>query len=137
MPETLCDAGPMIALIDAKDPHNAECRVYLNVLQYPLLTTWPVLTEAFYFLHRAGGWPYQNRLWEYLRSGVISVHTQTQSDFVRFSSLMEKYNDTPMDFADASLVAAAETLGIYKIFTLDSDFRVYRTRDGRAFEIVP
>jgi len=31
-----------------------------------------------------------------------------------------------MDLADASLVATAETLGIRQIFTLDSDFYVYR-----------
>lgn len=37
-------------------------------------------------------------------------------------SLMEKYRDTPMDLADASLVALAETRGLKRIFTLDSDF---------------
>ena len=42
-----------------------------------------------------------------------------------------------MDLADASLVAIAETLRLRKVFTLDSDFRIYRTQDGGAFEIVP
>jgi predicted nucleic acid-binding protein len=42
-----------------------------------------------------------------------------------------------MDLADASLVVAAEVLGIYSAMTLDSDFRVYRTRDGKAFDIFP
>jgi predicted nucleic acid-binding protein len=50
---------------------------------------------------------------------------------------MEQYRDTPMDLADATLVTAAEVLRVHRIFTLDSDFKVYRTRDGRAFEIVP
>ena len=51
--------------------------------------------------------------------------------------LMERYQDTPMDLADASLVAAAERLGLSRIFTLDSDFYVYRIDDREAFEIVP
>ena len=50
--------------------------------------------------------------------------------------LMEKYEDTPMDLADASLVAAAETLGLKRIFTLDSDFYVYRINDKDAFDVI-
>ena len=50
---------------------------------------------------------------------------------------MEKYSDTPMDLADASLVAAAEGLGLHRIFTLDSDFQVYRINGSTAFEVVP
>lgn len=50
---------------------------------------------------------------------------------------MEKYKDTPMDLADASLVVAAETLGLRRIFTLDSDFYVFRINDRDAFEVIP
>ncbi len=47
--------------------------------------------------------------------------------------LMERYADRPMDFADASLVAAAEQLRTTRIFTLDrNDFATYRARIGRA-----
>ena len=51
--------------------------------------------------------------------------------------LMEKYRDTPMDPADASLVPPAEGLGLHRIFTLDSDFQVYRINGSTAFEVVP
>jgi len=50
---------------------------------------------------------------------------------------MEKYSDIPMDLADASLVAAAESLGLRRVFTLDSDFRVYRIGGSTPFEVVP
>lgn len=42
-----------------------------------------------------------------------------------------------MDLADASLVAAAETLGITRVFTLDHHFRVYRLKNAQAFDVVP
>jgi predicted nucleic acid-binding protein len=43
-----------------------------------------------------------------------------------------------MDFADASLVAAAEETGIGDIFTLDRrGFSTYRIGRNRAFRIVP
>lgn len=51
--------------------------------------------------------------------------------------LMQKHHDTPMDLADASLVAVAERLGLKRIFTRDSDFRIYRLADGSALDVVP
>ena len=50
---------------------------------------------------------------------------------------MGKYHDLPMDLADASLVAAAESLGIRALFTFDSDFRIYQLGDGSTLELLP
>jgi hypothetical protein len=50
---------------------------------------------------------------------------------------MDKYADTPMDLADATLVALAEETGQRKIFSLDSDFHVYRIRGRQRFVVVP
>jgi len=51
--------------------------------------------------------------------------------------LMEQYCNTPMDLADASLVATAEILNLRRIFTLDSDFYVYRINNTGVFEVAP
>jgi predicted nucleic acid-binding protein len=50
---------------------------------------------------------------------------------------MDKYRSVPMDLADATLVALAESLGQKKIFTLDSDFEIYRMTGRKSFDIVP
>ena len=50
---------------------------------------------------------------------------------------MTKYRDLPMDPADASLVAAAEALDVYRVFTLDRDFHVYRWKGRRKFDVIP
>jgi predicted nucleic acid-binding protein len=42
-----------------------------------------------------------------------------------------------MDLADASLVAAAETLNQKRIFTLDRDFQIYRFKGNQPFDAVP
>ena len=52
-------------------------------------------------------------------------------------ALMEKYDDLPMDLADSSIVVAAESLGVNRVFTLDSDFTVYRINGTQAFEVFP
>ena len=51
--------------------------------------------------------------------------------------LMQRYEDVPMDLADASLVAAAEALGTQRIFTIDSDFYIYRVNEREAFQVLP
>jgi predicted nucleic acid-binding protein len=51
--------------------------------------------------------------------------------------MMKKYKDTPMDPADASLIAVAESMKFRQIFTIDSDFRIYRLSDGSALEMIP
>ena len=50
--------------------------------------------------------------------------------------LMEKYSNTPMDLADASLLSLAETHAFTRIFTIDSDFNIYRLKDGNALKII-
>lgn len=54
----------------------------------------------------------------------------------RIIELMAKYHDTPMDLADASLVSAAEVLGLDRIFTYDNDFYIYRIDDKTAFNVI-
>jgi len=54
----------------------------------------------------------------------------------RISELLTKYADRPMDFADASLVWAAEQTGAREILTTDQDFDIYRTRTQHRFERV-
>ena len=79
----------------------------------------------------------QRRLWRYVETDVLSIHAPSVGEVERMFALMDEYRDTPMDLADASLVAAAESLGISRIFTLDHHFRIYRLRGTQALEVVP
>lgn len=134
---TLTDAGPLIALIDADEPDHEVCRLVLAGLRLPLLTTWPAFTEAMYLLSRAGGRAGQEALWKLLLSGRLEIAALSRPTLERSSRLMAKYADLPMDLADATLVALAEERGDRRVFTLDSDFQVYRLHGRQRFEIVP
>jgi len=135
---TLTDASPLIALINARDQAHARCQAVLPTLPAPLITTWPCFTEAMYLVNNFGGYPVQRALWSYVTDGVLIFHELSAGERQRMQSLMEQYRDTPMDLADASLVAAAETLSITRIFTLDiRDFHIYRLINGGAFDVVP
>ena len=82
-------------------------------------------------------WRYQAKLWNWILDGSILCYDLTSEDLDRMSRLMKQYQDTPMDFADASLVALAEAVGARQIFTLDSDFSIYRFHDKTSFMLIP
>lgn len=103
----------------------------------PLLTTWPCFTEAMYLAYRAGKFPMQERLWRLRLTGRVQIHGSGPEEADRMEELMRQYRDTPMDLADASLVAAAETLDTNRVFTVDRHFHVYRIRGKQAFEVLP
>lgn len=134
---TLTDAGPLVALIDADETDHEVCRLVLARLRLPLLTTWPAFTEAMYLLSRAGGRAGQEALWKLTLSGRLDIADLSRPALERSSQLMAKHADTPMDLADATLVALAEERGDRRVFTLDTDFHVYRLHGRQRFEVVP
>ena len=79
----------------------------------------------------------QSALWQLVEEGALVVYSHEATERKRMRDLMEKYQDVPMDFADATLVTMAEALGETRIFTLDSDFQVYRMNQTTPFAIVP
>ncbi|HYI92860.1 MAG TPA: hypothetical protein VEX68_04905 [Bryobacteraceae bacterium] len=78
--------------------------------------------EAMYFLEGIGGWTSQKILWEFIGRHGLKLHTPKANEADRMRALMEKYSDTPMDLADASLVATAEARQLRRVFTLDVTF---------------
>ena len=131
--KALCDSGPLVALFDPRDTAHEVCLSCLQAFRGSLVTSWAVLTEAFHFLDQPREREY---LWEFISRDALHLEDIHPTDFLRLRSLMAKYADLPMDFADASLVVLAERLRLRKVFTLDRHFRFYRPRHG-AFEIIP
>lgn len=136
MTGVLVDAGPLIAVLDRADPHHAASLAALRSLPTPLLTVWPVLTEAIYLL--GFSWVAQRELLEFVIEGTLHLLPLTEEDVPRIRDLMRKYRDLPMDLADAALVRIAERERITRVFTLDRrDFSVYRPARLGRFQIVP
>ncbi len=134
---TLTDAGPLIAIIDRDDADHGLCVAALSAVRLPLQTTWPAFTEAMYVLGASTGAPGQRALWGMVSDGVLEIVDLPRSAIDRAARLMEKYADLPMDLADATLVAVADQLGRSRIFTIDSDFTVYRRANRRPFTLIP
>ena len=132
----LVDAGPLDALVDADDQHHAKCVAALNDIGEPLATVWPPLVEAMYLLSDLPRG--QEALWEMLERGAVLLLPLDNSDIPRVRELMRKYDNRPMDLADASLVRLAEREGLRKIFTIDRrDFSVYRLNNRIRPTLIP
>lgn len=50
---------------------------------------------------------------------------------------MERFRDIPCDYADATLLVAAEQTGTRRIFTFDKHFYAYRLSNGDHLEVIP
>ena len=134
----LIDTGPLVALFDPADSAHRKCVAVLETIEEPIATTVPVLTEAFHLLQPASIGA--QRLMDFVAHGGLQVFSLDDQGLGRAFELMIQYADAPMDFADASLVAMAESHNLQTIFTIDrNDFTTYRIKRGHrhySFKII-
>lgn len=120
----LIDAGPLIALFDRDDKYHDKIKDYIKRNKVKFVSTIAVITEVTHMLDfnvRA-----QIGFLEWISQEGIIIHDINQKEIIRIIELSKKYHDVPMDFADATLVVAAEQTGIREIISIDSDFEIYR-----------
>jgi hypothetical protein len=128
MAKVLADTGPLVAWLDRGDGDHARCAAFFAGFQGQLITTWPVLTEVCHLLPRH----IVGRFMRWVAAGGVTVREMTPTAPDDIATLMEKYDDLPMDLADASLVWLAGELGILEVVTLDeTDFGIYRLPGGK------
>lgn len=120
----LIDAGPLIALFDRDDKYHDKIKDYIKGNKVKFVSTIAVITEVTHMLDfnvRA-----QIGFLEWISQEGIIIHDINQKEIIRIIELSKKYHDVPMDFADATLVVAAEQTGIREIISIDSDFEIYK-----------
>ena len=131
MRSIIVDTGPLVALFVPRDEHHAAAKAALESTRALLHTTWPVVTEACHFLGQAG----KRALITLIRRGGLRLEPLSIDDMPRLDELFARYES--MNFADATLVLAAEKTGITTIFTIDRrDFEAYRMRSGRRLRLL-
>ena len=70
-----------------------------------------------------------------MSQGLCEVYHLKIEHFIRILELTSKYQDLPMDLADASLVILAEEIGQGVIVSTDRrDFKSYRWKNKHPFE---
>ena len=132
------DTGYFYALTDRRDAWHARALAATERLAgEPMVTTWPVLTEACHLLAGRLGAEFAAELMADVVDGGIDVWSPPAEALARIPALMRKYAALPMDLADASLLLLAEHLGHGRILTTDErDFGAYRWKNRKPFKNV-
>jgi uncharacterized protein len=134
-PQGLIDTGAILALLNQADPWHRRCAQSYATLRFPLATSAAVLTELFPLLGPARK---LDAAWTLLLTGAVTVLPIGDEDLPDLQTLMDRYRDRPMDFADATLVHLARREQLDMVFTIDhDDFETYRIDGRRSFRIVP
>ena len=132
----ILDTGPWVALIDRSETRHAECVQWLKNFSGSLYSTEAVLTEVLYLLNFSI--TAQCAALDFVLKSVIEIVPSSTESLKKIKSLMKKYADLPMDFADASIVCLASETGMQYIVTFDKkDFAIYRLPKKRNFTIIP
>lgn len=134
MNQVLADAGPLIALFDRNDAWHLRVKAWLRDYRGKLITCWPVITEVVHMLDFHHQAPIDFLNW--IKLGGVQIHNVQQTDLTDIIFFFEKYRDLPADLADTTLIWISQETGIRKILTIDSDFQVYRRKDGIYLENV-
>jgi len=97
-----------------------------------------VVTEVTYLLDsRLGTRPEVCFLGD-LASGTLIVEPVAAGDWLRIAELVWQYRDLPLGTVDASLVAAAERLGVHELATFDRrHLSAVRPAHLAAFDLLP
>jgi uncharacterized protein len=132
----LIDTGPLVALLSVRDEQHSTCVTQLRELAPPLLTCWPVVTEAAWLLRRQ---PVAVKaLFRGFASGLLRLLVLDEADLPHIEEFLRRYRNIGAQVADAALVHLAEREGIESIFTLDRrDFAVYRKHSGGGLCLLP
>lgn len=132
----LIDTGAILALLDRTDRWHPVCVKAFRQLRLPLLTSEAVLTELFHLVGDSR--TEMEAAWKFARSGALLLGTIEDNELPNLRTLMSRYWDRPMDFADATLVYLAKRESLSAILTVDhADFTTYRIEGKRQFRVLP
>jgi uncharacterized protein len=124
----LADTGPLVALFHPDDAAHNWALARFKEFTEPLLTCEAVLTEAMHLLGKVP--PGHSSLLALWDRGLLQIGFSAENEKDGIRRLQRRFAGVPISFADACLVRMSEILSNCMVWTLDSDFRVYR-RSGR------
>ena len=124
MNEILVDTGPLVAYLDSNDQDHGWAKEQFARITRPLLTCEAVIAESLFLLQRGRIQP--DGVLNLIRRGLVVPEFSLAAEIQSIHQLMRSYQNIPMSLADACLVRMAELYSRSVVFTLDSDFIVYR-----------
>lgn len=130
----LVDTGPLVALLVGDDTHHGWAVERSKESPPTVLTCDAVLSEALFLLKRECH--DTDTLFALLEVGFLRCAFDLQAEYRSVRALMRRYRAQPMSLADACLVRMAELQPGSVVWTLDRDFRIYRTHRRQTLPLI-
>jgi uncharacterized protein len=128
----ILDTGPLVALFKRHDQHHARAVAWFKHNRARLLTTLPVVTEAWHLVA-----PSARVTLSAFCARLLIVPDLGDDAPQRIHVTLARYADGRMDFADASLVLLAERTKTFALATIDlGDFAAFKFASGKRFRLV-
>ena len=124
----IADTGIIVAFLSQRDQWRAWTTEQMRHAPAPYLTCEAVIAEACYILRSTPGG--KSDVLSMVEAGILKVEFSLAAESAAIAALIKKYNNVSMSFADACLVRMSEIIEDSVVFTVDSDFLVYR-KSGR------
>ncbi len=130
----LCDTGALLDYLVATAPDHRAFREAIDRSRARYVPGL-VLAEVDYFLRKER--EAMGALVRDLSRGAFTYAAPTLALLDRAMDIDREYADLGLGLVDASVVALAEELGVYRLATRDvRHFSAVRLRGGRSFELV-
>lgn len=132
--KAIIDTGPLVAILDKSEKHHDWAVEQIKQLSPPLLICEAVLTETVFLLRN---FPNAGKtLFGLLEGGVINIEFELAQNLPEVNTILTKYRDQPASLADACLIRMSELHKEHLIFTLDSDFHIYRKHGRQPIKLI-
>jgi predicted nucleic acid-binding protein len=130
----ILDTGPLVAFLNRRDKFHHWALEHWNQIQPSMLTCEAVISEACILL--AGTGSGINSVMQMIQRQIIAISFHLNEHIQPVKNLLLKYQSVPMSLADACLIKMSELHPESRIFTLDSDFNVYRKNRRRIIPTI-
>src|SRR6266446_5775842 len=131
----LLDTGPLVALLSKTDVNHDRARRIFAECTPPFRCCEAVVAEACFLMRRVD----PTGPVEVVALGkrdVYRIAISAEEHWANIETLLKKYKDRPISFADACLIRCAEVVQESRILTFDSDFTVYKWGRNKKFELL-
>ena len=130
----ILDTGAFVGMLYPRDQFHAWAINEAENLPAPLIICEAVLAETCFLTQRFLGT--SAAVYEFVETGAVRILFNLEEEFEAVKDLALRYENVPMSLADACLVRMSEIYPNSRIFTTDSDFRIYRRNRNEAIPII-
>ena len=129
----IVDTGVLVALIDKREQFHQWATEQAQNLIPPFITCEAVISETCFLLrnlHKG-----KDAVLSMIEDEILQIDFSLSNEISKIKSLMSKYENVPMSLADACLVRMSELVDNSVVFTIDSDFLIYRKHGKKAIPL--